>query len=126
MHRKMAKLPATDPINHHITRKAFHDSPILHARAPSIMEDLPLPHYARERVGEREAAMFTSRKLGWIHLPSSPLAWALFALLVAFCAQSFLAVDARSHSVSDTLYGIFPVWLPTFLLWEWIGSRTER
>lgn len=37
-------------------------------------------------------------------------------LAVAFAVNVFLAVDPRSHSVSDTLYGVSPFWLPAFLL----------
>lgn len=36
----------------------------------------------------------------------------------------FLVVDANSYSVSDTLYGIFPFWVPAFLGWIWIASKT--
>ena len=67
--------------------------------------------------------MIRTRNLGWVPTPASPLAWIIFAALVAFAIQVFLAVDARSHSVSDTLYGVFPYWAPTFLIWCWIGSR---
>ena len=45
---------------------------------------------------------------GWIYLPVS---WqgALVTLLgLAFSVQVFLFIDSHSHSVSDTLYGIFP------------------
>jgi len=27
---------------------------------------------------------------------------------------------------SDTLYGVFPFWVPTFLLYIWIADRTSR
>ncbi len=43
---------------------------------------------------------------------------------VIFCATVFVAVDRHSHSVSDTLYGIFPFFVCTFLLFDWVGSRT--
>jgi hypothetical protein len=36
----------------------------------------------------------------------------------------FIAVDRHSHSVSDTLYGIFPFWVPTLLTLAWIADRT--
>lgn len=46
---------------------------------------------------------------------------------LAFCIQVFIFVDERSHSVSDTLYGIFPYWAPAFLLWLWIAnSKSAR
>lgn len=67
--------------------------------------------------------MIRVRKLGWFFAPQSPLAWLAALALIAFCVQVFLAIDARSHSASDTLYGVFPFWTVTFLLWDWIGSR---
>jgi hypothetical protein len=65
------------------------------------------------------------RDLGLIYLPVSVLGWFVTLACAAFCVQVFLAVDARSHSVSDTLYGVFPFWVPTFLLWAWIAGRTS-
>jgi len=49
----------------------------------------------------------------------------MVALALAFLVNVFVAVDRQSHSVSDTLYGIFPYWTMTFLLVEWIASRTD-
>jgi len=40
-----------------------------------------------------------------------------------FAATCFIAVDRHSHSVSDTLYGIYPFWGTTFLLWDWLVRR---
>ena len=38
----------------------------------------------------------------------------------------FKAVDRHSHSVSDTLYGVFPFFVCTFLLFDWIGGKTSE
>jgi hypothetical protein len=64
------------------------------------------------------------KRIGWFHLPVSvPGAIAtLFAL--AFAVQVFVAVDRKSHSVSDTLYGVFPFWACAFLLFDWLAGRT--
>lgn len=35
-----------------------------------------------------------------------------------------LAVDRHSHSVSDTLYGVFPYVVPTLILLNWVASKT--
>ena len=40
--------------------------------------------------------------------PASWQGMALYILALAFCVQVFTAIDRHSHSVSDTLYGIFP------------------
>ena len=62
---------------------------------------------------------------GWIHRPISPVGWLLAGLSVAFCAQVFVAVDARSHSASDTLYGIFPYVVPCLMLLEWVAAKSS-
>jgi hypothetical protein len=61
---------------------------------------------------------------GWIYRPVSWQGWFLTFFALVFCIQVFIAVDRNSHSVSDTLYGIFPFVVPTFLLLVWIASRT--
>jgi hypothetical protein len=37
----------------------------------------------------------------------------------------FLAVDRKSHSVSDTFYGVFPYLTSAFLLFDWLAGRTS-
>lgn len=44
----------------------------------------------------------------WNYLPVSVAGWLAVALTLLFCVNAFLAIDRHSHSVSDTLYGIFP------------------
>ena len=36
----------------------------------------------------------------------------------------FLAVDRHSHSVTDTLYGLFPYVVPSLMVLNWVASRT--
>ena len=55
----------------------------------------------------------------------SARAFILVALAAVFCAQVFLAVDRHSHSVSDTLYGVFPYVVPCLILLHWIASKTS-
>ena len=45
-------------------------------------------------------------------------------LTLAFCVQVFTAMDRHSHSVSDTLYGIFPYFVSAFTLLNWMASKT--
>jgi hypothetical protein len=47
--------------------------------------------------------------------PASIAGWLISLAALAFCIQTFAAIDRNSHSVSDTLYGIVPFWLPTML-----------
>jgi len=65
------------------------------------------------------------KPLGLVFLPVSAFGWTVTLAAAAFCLQVFLAVDHRSHSVSDTLYGIFPYWAPTVLGWLWLAGRTS-
>lgn len=64
------------------------------------------------------------RPMGVLFCPNSLTGWLMIIAALAFCIQVFVAIDARSHSVSDTLYGIFPFWAPTLLLLAWIADRT--
>ena len=64
------------------------------------------------------------KQFGLFVRPISVVGWIVTLLAFAFCVQIFVFVDNHSHSVSDTLYGIFPYWVPTFLLWLWIAGRT--
>ncbi len=66
------------------------------------------------------------RPWGILFRPTTLAGWLVTAAPLAFCTQVFLAIDRRSHSVSDTLYGIFPFWVPTFLLWAWLAGRLSE
>ena len=65
------------------------------------------------------------RRVGWLYVPVSVIGVVLWVLSGLLCATVFMAVDRHSHSVSDTLYGIFPFFVCTFLLLDWVGSRTS-
>ena len=62
---------------------------------------------------------------GWFYLPASVAGTVLCLLAAIFCATVFFAVDRRSHSVSDTLYGVFPFFVCTFLLLDLPGGTAE-
>ncbi|HTO74039.1 MAG TPA: hypothetical protein VMJ30_09470 [Gemmatimonadales bacterium] len=62
------------------------------------------------------------RPWGWVYRPVS-LPGSLLAL--GFGVQAFLAVDRHSHSVSDTLYGVFPYVVPFLMPLYWVASRTS-
>lgn len=64
------------------------------------------------------------RPAGLLFVPVSLIGWLFTAGALAFCAQVFWFVDSRSHSVSDTLYGVFPFWAPTLLALAWLADRT--
>ena len=64
-------------------------------------------------------------KWGWVYRPIAWPGWLSVILTLAFSAQVFVAVDRHSHSVSDTLYGIFPYWVPAFGILNWVASKTS-
>lgn len=64
------------------------------------------------------------QRRGWFHVPASLPGFALCALAAGFCPTVFRAVDRHSHSANDTLYGVFPFFVCTFLLLDWVGART--
>jgi hypothetical protein len=66
------------------------------------------------------------KRCGWFHLPVSWQGVAMLLMALAFCAQVFWAIDRRSHSVTDTLYGVFPFFVCAFLLLDWIATRTSH
>ncbi len=66
------------------------------------------------------------RPWGWIYRPVSWQGVLVILLTLAFCVQVFLAVDRRSHSVSDTLYGIFPYIVPALMVLNWIASKSSH
>ena len=62
---------------------------------------------------------------GWVYRPASWQAVVMILLAAVFCTQVFVAVDRRSHSVSDTLYGVFPFVVPCLMLLNWVASKTS-
>jgi hypothetical protein len=63
---------------------------------------------------------------GWIYRPVSVVGFVAVLLAAIFCVQVFVAIDRHSHSVSDTLYGIFPYVVPCLMLLNWLASKTAR
>ena len=66
------------------------------------------------------------KRVGWFYLPISVPGAMIVLAVLAFCMRVFLAVDHRSHSVSDTLYAVFPFFACAFLLSDWIAGRTSK
>ena len=61
---------------------------------------------------------------GWVYRPISWQGVILVLLAAVFCVQVFVAVDRHSHSVGDTLYGVFPYAVPCLMLLNWVASKT--
>ena len=65
------------------------------------------------------------KKFGWIYLPVSIIGWVIWLFGLALSVNIFLAIDRHSHSVSDTLYGIFPYFTCILLLINWVAENTS-
>ena len=63
------------------------------------------------------------KKVGWIYVPVSVPGWiiAIFALILI--VHDFIAVDRKSHSVSDTYYGFIPYGGIYAIVYMWIASN---
>lgn len=57
------------------------------------------------------------------YLPNSWQGWLTYVPFVIFLATVFIAVDRNSHSVSDTLYGIFPQWVAAAVVMTWFAKQ---
>jgi len=66
------------------------------------------------------------KRWGWVHRPVSWQGGTIALVALAFCAQVFVAIDRHSHSVSDTLYGIFPCFACSFLLLNWVAAHSSE
>jgi len=66
------------------------------------------------------------KRFGWFYFPVSVPGAIVCVLTALFCLTVFRAVDGHSHSVSDTLYGVFPYFACAFLLVDWLASRTSN
>ena len=66
------------------------------------------------------------KELGLLYIPVSLVGWIVTIMAFAFCAQVFLFVDSKSHSVADTLYGVFPYIVPTLVGLYVLALRTSR
>jgi len=66
------------------------------------------------------------KKAGWIYKPTSIIGWVIAIITILLCVQVFIAVDAHSHSVSDTFYGVFPYIVAYFVVAGWIASNTSE
>ena len=65
------------------------------------------------------------KRWGWFYLPTAAQGFVIVLGALAFCVNVFGVVDGRSHSVSDTLYGVYPFFVSTFFLVDWIARRTS-
>jgi hypothetical protein len=65
------------------------------------------------------------RTWGWLFRPVSVAGCLALSLAILFCIQVFVLIDRHSHSVGDTVYGVFPYFVCGFLLLDWLATKTS-
>lgn len=66
------------------------------------------------------------KRTGMLHTPVTIWGYLIYVIAVAFLVLVFITIDRNSHSVSDTLFGVFPYFAGVFLLVEWFASKTSK
>jgi len=69
-------------------------------------------------------AWFCAKKFGYGWRPVAWQGWLLLLMYVVYLTGTFIRVDSHSHSVSDTLIGIFPRFVLATILLIWICVKT--
>jgi len=66
------------------------------------------------------------KRKGIIFIPASPPGWVIFAAGIAYSVYSFIDIDSRSHSVSDTLINFVFTLFIIFIVYSLIAFVTGR
>jgi len=66
------------------------------------------------------------KRSGIFFIPSSLIGWIIFVFGIIFAVWSFLDIDGRSHSVSDTLMNFVFMLLIIGAVYSLIGYLTSR
>ena len=119
---KVSAQQFTDSFSERFVRQARAIAALCSAVAPTDAK-----HSCGIKLGEeRKMKQAWFRRFGWFHFPASVPGAVVFLVAAGFCVNACIAIDRHSHSVSDTLYGVFPFFVCTFLLVDWIARSTSR
>lgn len=66
------------------------------------------------------------KRTGLLFIPINWKGLAVTGFIFLFCINIFLVVDANSHSISDTLYGIFPYVVVALIAFYLLAFKTSR
>ena len=66
------------------------------------------------------------RRTGVIYIPTTFLGWTILLAAIIYAVYSFLDIDSRSHSVSDTLMNFVFSLLIIVAVYTLIGFLTSR
>lgn len=62
----------------------------------------------------------------WIYYPTSWQGVFVTILVALFNIQVFFIFDSKSHSITDTLCGIFPYLIGSLVILYWVASKASR
>ena len=63
---------------------------------------------------------------GIFFIPSSVMGWIIFFAGIAYAVYSFIDIDSRSHSVSDTIRPFIIILIVIYTVYSLIASITSR
>lgn len=66
------------------------------------------------------------KEVGLIYLPIKWQGFLITGFIILFSINIFIVVDANSHSVSDTLFGIFPYIVPALIVLYLIAAKKSK
>jgi hypothetical protein len=66
------------------------------------------------------------RRSGILFIPSSPAGWIILLSAIVFAVYSFIDIDSRSHSASDTLRNFVFMLLIILAIYSLIAFLTGR
>ncbi len=66
------------------------------------------------------------KEFGWVYIPIKWQGFLLTGFILLFSINIFIVVDANSHSVSDTLFGIFPYVVPALIILYLVAVKKSK
>lgn len=70
--------------------------------------------------------MVAFRKMGWLYKPVSILGWIILIAAVVFLVSVYTTYNKHAHGFEDLAYKIYPHYIATFLLYQWIAHKSSK
>jgi len=66
------------------------------------------------------------KKVNVLYIPINWKGFLVTGFIFLFCLNIFIIVDVNSHSVSDTLFGVFPYVVPALIILYLIAVKKSK
>jgi hypothetical protein len=66
------------------------------------------------------------REQGWIYVPNNKNGYILTLSILIFNILAFIIINHSSRSINETLYDMFPYFVPSFGMLLWIASESSK